>query len=99
MRLFGSKLSVTAQIAQAYSLPIDHGAYIQQVIANTPAQSAGLQQGDIIYKVDGTNVNSSPDLGNYLTSKAPGDQVTVFVNRAGSNVQVKATLATLPSGA
>ncbi len=92
-------VSITPQIAQSYNLPIDHGAYIQQVVANTPAQAAGLQQGDIIFKIDSTAINTTSDVGNYLTSKLPGDQITITVNRNGNNVSVKATLATLPSGA
>ncbi len=89
---------VTPDIAQQYGLPIDHGAYIQQVVSGTPAAQAGLQQGDIIYQIDSTAINSSAELGAYLSTKSPGDQVTVYVNRNGQNVQVKATLGTLPSG-
>jgi S1-C subfamily serine protease len=94
-----STASVTQQVQQYYGLSLDHGALIQQVVSGTPAQKAGLQAGDIIFKVDSTDINTSEDLGNYLTTKSPGDQITVNVNRNGSNVSVKVTLGTLPSGA
>ncbi len=89
---------VTPTVAQQYGLPINHGAIIEQLASNGPAQAAGLQVNDIIYQVDSTPIDSSATLGAYLATKAPGDQVTVYVNRNGSNVQVKVTLGTLPSG-
>lgn len=92
-----STVSVTPQLAADNSLPIDHGAYIQQLVNGAPAQQAGLKQGDIITKIDNTAVNSSSDLGDYLTTKNPGDQVTVTVNRNGSSTSVKVTLGTLPA--
>jgi S1-C subfamily serine protease len=92
-----STADVTPDIAAQYNLPINHGAYIQSLVPNAPAQQAGLQVGDIIYQVDSTQITDSASLGSYLATKAPGDQVTVYVNRNGSNVQVKVTLGTLPA--
>jgi S1-C subfamily serine protease len=92
-----STADVTAQIAAQYGLSLDHGAYIQQLVAGAPAEQAGLKVGDIIYQIDSTPVNDSTALGTYLATKAPGNTVTVYVNRNGNNVQVKVTLATLPA--
>jgi len=89
---------VTPDIASQYGLAINHGAYIQQLVSGAPAAQAGLQQGDIIYQIDSTPINSAAELGAYLSTKSPGNQVTVNVNRSGKNVQVKVTLGTLPSG-
>jgi S1-C subfamily serine protease len=88
---------VTPDIAAQYGLPINHGAIIEQLVSGGPAQNAGLQVNDIIYQIDNTPIDSSDALGAYLATKAPGDQVTVYVNRNGSNVQVKVTLGTLPA--
>jgi S1-C subfamily serine protease len=88
---------VTPDVAQYYNLPISSGAIIVQLVAGAPAVSAGLQVNDIIYQVDSTQITNSTDLGSYLATKAPGDQVTVYVNRSGSNKQFKVTLGTLPA--
>ena len=50
-------------------------------VNNESAQKAGLQKGDVITKVNGTDVNSSTVLSNLLTKKKPGDTVTLTVYR------------------
>ncbi len=92
-------VSVTAAIAQYNNLPISSGAYIQQLIAGGPAASAGLQVGDIIYKINNTTITDATSLGTYLVSKNPGDKVTVYVNRGGKDISVTVTLGTLPATA
>ena len=93
-----STADVTPDIASYNNLPLNHGAYIQQLVAGGPAEKAGLKVADIIYQMDSVTVNTSTELGTYLAMKSPGDTVTIYVNRAGSNVQVKVTLGTLPAG-
>lgn len=93
-----STADVTPDVASYYNLALNHGAYIQQLVAGAPAEKAGLKVGDIIFQVDSTPVNDSTALGTYLATKAPGDTVTVSVNRGGTNMQIKVTLGTLPAG-
>ena len=90
-------VDVTPDIAALNHLALSHGAYIQQVIGGGPAQSAGLQPGDIIYQIDAIPINDTTGLGAYLATKEPGDTVMVAANRNGQNVHLRVILGTLPA--
>jgi serine protease Do len=69
------------------------------VQSGSPADQAGLQTGDIIVKIDGTDINSSGDLFEVLANDKAGDKVPVEYYRGNNNnVQtVDVTLGTPPS--
>jgi S1-C subfamily serine protease len=90
-------VDITPDIAAANNLPLSSGCYVQQLVSGGPAADAGIQVGDIIYKIDNTATPDSATLGSYLANKSPGQQVTVYVNRNGSNKQFNITLGTLPA--
>jgi S1-C subfamily serine protease len=92
-----SVVEITSSLAITNNLPVDHGAGIQQVASGNPADQAGLQAGDIIVKIDGTDINSSGDLLEVLANDKAGDKVPVEFYR-GNNLQtVDVTLGTPPS--
>src|SRR3989344_3295186 len=60
------------------------GAYIQNVIEGSPAQKAGIAQGDVITNFDGKKVQvDSNELASLIASKKVGDNVPVIVYRDG----------------
>jgi serine protease Do len=61
---------------------------------NDSLKQAGLQKGDIITKIDDTNVTSSGTITNVVVSKKPGDTVTLEVYHASSH-QTSTVTATL----
>lgn len=72
---------------------IVEGIYVAQILANTPAQKAGIQKGDIIVAFDGKEVKTMEELNEIKNTKKIGDTITVKINRAGKEVEVKVTLA------
>jgi serine protease Do len=105
--------SMVPDIATAMNLPSDQaGVLVQQIYANSPADTAGLhgsfkpvtiqgQQvevgGDVITAVDGQSVASFTDLTNLLTNYKPGDKITLSILRDGESMQVEITLAEHPT--
>ena len=89
--------AVSPDIANAYNLPVQWGAYVTDVAANSPASQAGLQQGDIITSLGGVALDATHDYINVLYNFKPGDQVTLVYNRNGKTIQVQVTLGTAPS--
>ena len=73
------------------------GALVQSVTSGGPAASAGLQQGDVITKVDDRVVTDADSLIVAIRSHNPGDSVTVTYTRNGSTSTAQATLAAAPS--
>ena len=83
-------ISVTSELNQRYNLGSDSGAYVNSV--SGAAESAGLQEGDIITKVDDTQVTSSTDLIAAVRSHNVGDTVTVTYLRNGQEQTAQVTL-------
>jgi S1-C subfamily serine protease len=73
------------------------GAGVVDVFPGGGAAKAGIQAGDVITKVDGTEVRSAQDLSAQLTKFEVGQTVEVTVQRDGSEETLKVTLGQLTS--
>ncbi len=71
------------------------GALVTAVGANTPAQSAGVLQNDIITGVNGEPLTSVRHLSDFLSTYEPGQVVRLSVVREGSPQEVSVTLGNL----
>ncbi len=69
------------------------GVYIDGVEENTGAANADLRSGDIIKQVDNIKVHKFPDLTGYLSTKKPGDEVKVTVERDGDKLTLPVILS------
>jgi len=72
------------------------GALVGGVESDSPADEAGLQQGDIITAVGDEQVDDSAELTAQIRSQEPGDQVTVSYSRDGEEATADVRLSTLP---
>ncbi len=68
------------------------GAGIEQVSSGSAADTAGVQRGDIVVKIDGQPVQDASSLVATIRGHRPGDTVTLTVVRGGKQVELKATL-------
>ena len=57
------------------------GIYVVQLTKNGPADKAGVKEGDIITKIDDTNLTTMNDLRQYIYTKKPNENVTLKINR------------------
>ncbi len=73
-----------------------NGPTVANVIAGSPAEKAGLQRGDVITAVDGTQVTDLKSLLTALKGKNVGDTVTFSITRNGNAQTITATLAARP---
>lgn len=60
-----------------------NGALVQEVVAGSPADEAGLQPGDLITAVDGEPITPEESLADLIGGYAPGDEVIVTFIRLG----------------
>jgi S1-C subfamily serine protease len=99
------------QLADKLNLDADYGGLIAEVVADGPADKAGLDGGDgkirfqgfpvttggdIILSVDGHKVLRPEDLARSISSFQPGDQVTLEVLHDGDREEVQVTLGKRP---
>jgi S1-C subfamily serine protease len=95
---------INRSVADEQKLPIDYGAYVSKpstgqpaVGAGTPAEAAGLQDGDIITAIDGRRIDGQNPLDDVLSQYKPGDTITLTVLRAGQTMQLQLTLGIRPA--
>ena len=88
--------SVTPSIAAANGLPRNDGVYIQQVVSSSPAAKSGLQQGDIIFKIDNAEVSDISAFQKVLLQHKPGDTVAITIDRDGTEQTIQVTLGEKP---
>jgi S1-C subfamily serine protease len=69
------------------------GAEIQRVVEAGPAGRAGLEQGDVITKVDGSSISGPQPLAAAVQAHDPGDSVTITYVRDGDAKTVDVKLA------
>ena len=88
--LMGISVGDVAQEVQNYGVPA--GAAVLVVTPGLCGEKAGLQAGDIITKIDDTEVTCSDELISAKNEYAPGDTVKLTVYRSGQTMEVKLTL-------
>ena len=95
-------IMITDQLKQAYDLSSDFGAWIKGsnsalAVANgSPADKAGLKEGDIITKVNGEKVDTDNPLASRLGKFKVGDTVDITIVRDGKEQVLKVTLEQSP---
>jgi putative serine protease PepD len=75
------------------------GAVIGSVETGGPAESVGMQAGDVVKRIDGQPIQDSTALSTSINSKAPGDKIKVTVERNGQTRDVDVTLQDRPEQA
>ena len=69
-----------------------YGVYIVEVVKGGPADKAGLQAGDRIVSMDGSEVATQSDLGTLMQDHKAGDTIEITVARGGQMQTVTVTL-------
>ena len=88
---------VDEDLAPSLGLPKDSGEIIRTIVPNGPAAKAGLQQGDVIVKVNGQQVTPNETVS-YLVANSPvGQRIPLEIVRAGKHATVYVNLTDRPT--
>jgi serine protease Do len=90
--------NVSPSMAHAHELPTVEGAAIVQLESGSPADRAGLQQGDVIIGIADRRVRTVSDLQAHLVELEPGSRVPVRALRNGRELQAEVELGVVTSG-
>jgi serine protease Do len=87
---------VDQSMADYYGMDRPRGVLITQVNADTPAERAGLQDGDIILSVDGREIKNPSMLRNVISLSEVGQEVDLAIIRDGKEKNVEVKLEKFP---
>lgn len=79
---------VDRNLAESFGMDRPMGALVAQVGADSPAEQAGIESGDIILEFDGQAINSSSDLPHVVGLIAPGTSATARIRRDGKTMEI-----------
>ncbi len=70
-------------VQDEFGVAVADGAFVQEVVPGSPAESAGIVRGDVVTEIGGEAITSAEDVARVVRSRRPGDLVTVVVQRDG----------------
>lgn len=78
--------NLTPDMAKFFRLSSVSGAVVSQVVKDSPADKAGIKEGDVIVEYNGKRVNSATDLPYMVAFTRPGETVNIEVIRDGKEI-------------
>ena len=83
---------LTSDIAKAFDLDVQKGAFVSEVMNDSAAKDAGIKSGDIIISMDGKPVNSFAELRAKIATTGAGRTVKLGIIRDGKEISVEVKL-------
>jgi len=93
-----STVTLTPEIRERFSLAPEAGAIIIEVVAGSPAASAGLQRNDVVTGLGDAGIATNADLTDAVRDHPPGDRVEVRFVRDQQELTAVVELGTRPTG-
>jgi S1-C subfamily serine protease len=84
--------TLTSQLRQEYGFTPQSGAVILEVVSGSPADNAGLEEGDVIVGVGSSAVTSADDLQNIIQKDKAGQKISVIYYRGAIKKTATVTL-------
>ena len=84
--------TLTDGVRSTYGVTAQAGALVTAVDADSAAADAGIEEGDVVVEVGGDAVATNEDVTGAIRSRAPGDQVSITVERQGRRRTFDVTL-------
>jgi serine protease Do len=84
---------ITPEVAETLGLKEAKGVYVANVVASSPAQKAGFEQGDIVLALNGKAIEDARDMSRRVAALQVGNSASFTVNRQGTAKTLTATIA------
>ena len=83
---------MNSDIAKAFNIDAQRGAFVSEVIPKSSAAKAGIKSGDVLVSVDGKRINSFAELRAKIGTSQLGKEITLGLIRSGKPMEVKVVL-------
>ena len=93
-----SPANLPQALGNQLGVPVIEGLLVVQVVPDSPAAKAGLQQEDVIVELGGEPIRNTGELSKFLIAHPPGDTVTVVYFRGNEKRSAQVTLGARPKG-
>ena len=84
--------SVAEEVREQFDIETDDGAFVVEVVPDSGAAVAGIEQGDVIVAVDGEEITSNEQLGDVVRDHEAGDSIEITFERDGEEQTVTAEI-------
>jgi serine protease Do len=84
--------NLNKDIAEAMDLDVDRGVLVNDVVDDSPADKAGLEDGDVIIRFGDNVVDNTSDLSKAVKSMKPGDKVELVIYHDGTKKDLKVVM-------
>jgi serine protease Do len=88
---------ITPELAKSFDIQETKGVIVADLVADGPAEKAGLKRGDVITRLNGKDVDNAHGLSRMVASTPPDTAITLQIIREGKPKEIKATIGTMPS--
>lgn len=85
-------MEMNADIARAFNLNVQRGAFVSEVLPNSGSAKAGVKSGDVIVSLNGKALSSFAELRSRIATTEPGSKVKLGLLRNGKPLDVEVTL-------
>ena len=83
---------LNADLAKAFNVSAQQGAFVSEVIPNSAAEKAGLKAGDVITAMNGQKISSFAEMRAKIATSGAGKEIELTYLRDGKTDNVKVTL-------
>jgi serine protease Do len=91
-----SGMDLTPQFARRFSIPLESGVLLAEVMEGGPAFEGGMREGDILVEVEGTKVKGMKDLVAILSELTIGGVAKLVIVRTGRTLETTVRLLEAP---
>jgi putative serine protease PepD len=87
--------TVPDAVLEQFRIETDRGAFVDDVMAGSGAEAAGVRPGDVILAIDGEEITSNDRLGEIVRAHEPGDSIELTIERSGEQQTLTAVIGRL----
>jgi membrane-associated protease RseP (regulator of RpoE activity) len=87
---------ITSHVKRSMDLKTTEGALVSNVVDDSPADSAGIKEGDVVVQFDNRGIADASDLQEAVAKTKPGTKVSIAVVRKGEKKTLQVVVGTYP---